>query len=996
MSFTFINSDKAGISGWVATCASSDFKNIMLASSKNGYAGIKISNDYGLTWYDTVGGLSNNTSGNYFRAACCSTDFKNITAVREGGAIWISNDYGINWTSKNPATNWYGVCGSTDMTKQAAVQTSGNIWISTDSGSTWTPKATSLSWRFICCSADFTKLGAVVANGNIWISTDSGSTWDAKATSLNWRSIACTPNFQSLVACVQAGGGIYKSTDYGNTWTPTTAPTTGYDYVSISCSEDLKNIMATSYNQFQIVYSTDYGSTWTTVSGLPSYNWHTCTIKNNRFIFAANNQTVYIGKFDYDKSLFNVYNETTSEQNIIKQVDTYSSTTGALIDRPVSYSRSYYQFNFSSGTVNSYSTQTSTGLDANSSTTFVSSGLNTMVFRNLSSLPGSGLTFPNGGNPAQVLYFPNSSSGSNQNYLTQLPHDSFYNLSVSLWIDPSNITVPNKYISVVNISLSSSTRCFDIMIDGNSSNNQIALFINGTSNIAVNRIVGTTKLSSHRWSHIVCSYNSITGYGKIYVNGLLDGIGYIGQEMNAFNATLLAMAWGSNTGSPYGSYNGYMAYYNLFNREITLEEVQYLYNNPSTDIQYMTSLSSLYTGTSTNLGYAVSGGGIPMLRGQPAFGTSIYSKANIPLYKSINISYPDFAPYYTVYTSTTSPAITANTDYTHTLQNFTKYVLVIAIGGGGGGGGGGFAYNMQMGSGGGGGAGGGMGWVYMDVSNINNRELTVRYGTGGTGGISTAPDNIGNAIYVGGNGLDGTGSYVKANILGTITTLCQGNGGAKAFNRYNNKYNNQEFTGDGIGSDSSVKPYFNENTLNVFGDPKTNTSVSLVSTGSNTYRGKAENGGDGGINGFLYSGRTNTDGSMVTIDGTIISPYPPLITLQNTDTGYATYYNGGIIGNFVNGTNGLNGGISNQSNPPGGSGGDSGMSSGILINGQTLISNDSYYKFINKNGSLIVDSQTLRTYGKGGNGGFGEGTSAGGNTPGSDGNDGAVLIFEYL
>ena len=268
-------------------------------------------------------------------------------------------------------------------------------------------------------------------------------------------------------------------------------------------------------------------------------------------------------------------------------------------------------------------------------------------------------------------------------------------------------------------------------------------------------------------------------------------------------------------------------------------------------------------------------------------------------------------------------------------------------------------------------------------------------GPGGSGGLTGKPVGYGSndsVVFVGGNGLDGNNSYVKATINGVFTTLCQCNGGAKGFNKFNNTYGWSPARPPYTTSNDDVT-YVNttpaytvaESTLAVYGIPKTDTSTTPTSNGGTMNGNKNSPGGNGGQNGIGYGGTTNLSG---VITSTTV-----------TTTGQASYSSSLVIdGNTISGSNGLNGTTASSNPSPGGSGGGSGIASGIQIGGQTLINNLADVKFINKkDGSLICDGITLRTFGKGGNGGQGEKTSNSSEEyrPGDAGNDGAVIIFEY-
>ena len=176
---------------------------------------------------------------------------------------------------------------------------------------TWTPtSAPPQDWQAIAASADGLKL---VAAGYqtffagedlvlsfptpIYISADSGATWkQTPAPSGYWRSVACSADGTKLVAAdggiglndglifhglpdPHGYGSIYVSTNSGETWTPTTAPSNSWN--SVASSADGTKLIAAAYATYDtndvligtVIYtSADSGLNWT-ASPLPSNTW---------------------------------------------------------------------------------------------------------------------------------------------------------------------------------------------------------------------------------------------------------------------------------------------------------------------------------------------------------------------------------------------------------------------------------------------------------------------------------------------------------------------------------------------------------------------------------------------------------------------------------------------------------------------------------------------------------------------------------------------------
>jgi hypothetical protein len=109
------------------------------------------------------------------------------------------------------------------------------------------------------------------APGGIYYSTDYGQTWTASgALPLNWYSIAMSASGQYQSACITTGGSIYYSTNYGQTWTASGVSSSNWYSIAMSASGQYQS--ACIFNG-GIYYSTNYGQTWTASGASSSYWW---------------------------------------------------------------------------------------------------------------------------------------------------------------------------------------------------------------------------------------------------------------------------------------------------------------------------------------------------------------------------------------------------------------------------------------------------------------------------------------------------------------------------------------------------------------------------------------------------------------------------------------------------------------------------------------------------------------------------------------------------
>jgi hypothetical protein len=225
------------------------------------------------TWTQTSAPMTN------WSAVASSADGARLLAAVSGGRIYTSTNSGARWTATSaPSTNWSAVASSADGSKLVAVVNGGGIHISPDAGVTWTAAdAPKTNWSAVATSADGNKLVAVVGGtvaflsgggppGPIYRSTDSGATWTPTSVlSANCTSVSASSDGSKLVA-VEHGGPLYVSRDSGGTWEELT-PSFAY-LVSVAASADGTRIAASTYDPFHsggsstVYVSTNSGATW--------------------------------------------------------------------------------------------------------------------------------------------------------------------------------------------------------------------------------------------------------------------------------------------------------------------------------------------------------------------------------------------------------------------------------------------------------------------------------------------------------------------------------------------------------------------------------------------------------------------------------------------------------------------------------------------------------------------------------------------------------------
>lgn len=198
------------------------------------------------------------SAGRAYTGVASSLDGKRLVAAVNSGTLYVSSDFGTNWTSKDSSRAWTAVASSADGTVMAATVYNGKLYVSTDSGSTWTSKDSNRPWRDIACSADGQKMAAVTLGEQLYTSSDRGAAWVARDSNRNWTSIAMSADGTKLAASVSVGK-LYTSADSGVSWT---ARETSRVWTAVASSDNGSNLVATVFDG-KLYTSTNAGVSWT-------------------------------------------------------------------------------------------------------------------------------------------------------------------------------------------------------------------------------------------------------------------------------------------------------------------------------------------------------------------------------------------------------------------------------------------------------------------------------------------------------------------------------------------------------------------------------------------------------------------------------------------------------------------------------------------------------------------------------------------------------------
>lgn len=206
----------AGAKLWESVASSADGLKLIAGNWNN--AKVHASTDGGATW---AAGVSAGTT-----ALASSDDGVYLYAVQDTGVISKSSNSGGSWSTALSGTRrWTAVVTSADGSKVAAAHgvsgTAGSIWLSTDYGANWTEQTASFPagpgsrvWDSLAMSSDGLKLVAGVGSGTtgaLYTGTNSGGTWtwveETGAGTRDWQGLDSSTDGTKIAATAGGSSG---------------------------------------------------------------------------------------------------------------------------------------------------------------------------------------------------------------------------------------------------------------------------------------------------------------------------------------------------------------------------------------------------------------------------------------------------------------------------------------------------------------------------------------------------------------------------------------------------------------------------------------------------------------------------------------------------------------------------------------------------------------------------------------------------------------------
>lgn len=333
---------------WTCIASSANGSNLIAGTSSGP---LYLSTNSGTTWTVTI------ATNEYWTSVASSADGTHLFASASydsssgPAGLYISTNSGAAWMTINlPDLYWGSVASSADGQTLVAVAPGGaggggpgGIFSTTNGGISWTTN--NINEEFgVASSADGKKMFAV--GGETYRSTNSGITW-ARETNAPFilslvspsQYIAASVDGTKLILCIPWDGSnnpgpIYVSTDSGDTWSRTSAPSNDWGFVTSSADGNTIVAVPYSYQSGTICLSTNGGETWTTNSPIENWGAIACSADGGKLAAAAFELSINGGPIYTSQSIVSPLMDVASANGGVKLSWIVPSTNFVLLQSP--------------------------------------------------------------------------------------------------------------------------------------------------------------------------------------------------------------------------------------------------------------------------------------------------------------------------------------------------------------------------------------------------------------------------------------------------------------------------------------------------------------------------------------------------------------------------------------------------------------------------------------------------------------------------------------
>jgi photosystem II stability/assembly factor-like uncharacterized protein len=256
-----------------------------------------MSTDNGNTWTEKNNGLKN-----YSVLDIEILDDSSIILVTFSGGVFRSTDNGDSWIKDT--TPLIGTETLSDIGVRTLVKSNGTLYAgteyagvihSTDNGLQWTPFTYGLPRDRYANSLilkDSLLFAGLYWSGGVFRSSDNGETWESVSSSeLEYQAVF---SFEIIGTTLFAGtnnGGVFRTVDNGETWEQVN---NGLPLQPIRTLAVKDSILLVGMDSAGVYRSTDYGDTWIPIiSGLMNLNIKSLAVRNSILFAGTSGNGVY-------------------------------------------------------------------------------------------------------------------------------------------------------------------------------------------------------------------------------------------------------------------------------------------------------------------------------------------------------------------------------------------------------------------------------------------------------------------------------------------------------------------------------------------------------------------------------------------------------------------------------------------------------------------------------------------------------------------------------
>ena len=204
-----------------------------------------------------------------------------------GGGLYRSIDNGVTWSriqTPGPGTIFWNLSVSTSGELLAAVFY-GGVYQSTDSGSTWSRFWQGLDDRVLSVVRTSSGLLLAGTNSGLFVSLDNGASWQHDTNTVPTTyvlSIVLNSNNYVFIAC---GHTVYRSTDFGLTWT-NTGPNTTTEVFCLAVGPNDHVVAGTLGDG--VFISSNHGDIWIRdTTGLANFTVRAIAVSSDGFVYGG-------------------------------------------------------------------------------------------------------------------------------------------------------------------------------------------------------------------------------------------------------------------------------------------------------------------------------------------------------------------------------------------------------------------------------------------------------------------------------------------------------------------------------------------------------------------------------------------------------------------------------------------------------------------------------------------------------------------------------------